>query len=67
MALPTVSLEGLFTTHVVDAYGGIDFDVPGAYLHIDIPKDNFLLLKWKGTFVDILYQINPEHKKNVIY
>ena len=36
IASPTVSLEGLITTLIVDAYEQRDvgsFDVPGAYLH----------------------------------
>jgi len=40
IASPTVSLEALMATLVIDAYEGRDivtFDVPGAYLHADIP------------------------------
>ena len=42
MALSTLLLEGLFATLVIDAYEGIEvstFDVPGAYLYADMPKD----------------------------
>ena len=49
VASPTVSLGGLFTTIVIDAYKGRDistFDSPGASLHADIPKDKrFIKIK----------------------
>ena len=32
-----------------------------------MPKDEKFLLKLSGTFVDIMCQINTEHKKNVRY
>ena len=70
MESPTLFLEGLFTTLVIDAYKGREvatFDVPGAYLHADIPTDKNVLLKLKGTFVDIMCQINHERKKIVRY
>ena len=38
---PTLYLEGLLTTLVVDAYEEQDvstFEIPGAYLHANIPK-----------------------------
>ena len=67
---PTVSLEGLFATLVIDAYEGRDvatFDIPGAYLHALMPKDKQVLLKLKGQFVDIMCEINGEYKKHVRY
>ena len=68
VASPTVLLEGLFSTLAIDAYEGIEvaiFDVPGAYLHVDMPKYKLFLLKLRGTFVDIMCQINPEHKNKL--
>ena len=41
------------------------FDVPRAYLNADITEDKFILLKIEGYFVDIMCEVNPEHKKNV--
>ena len=44
VASPMASLEGILTTLVMDAYKGREvatFDIPGAYLHAYIPKDNF--------------------------
>jgi hypothetical protein len=69
VASPTVSVEGLFTTMVIDAYERRDtaiFDVKGAYLHADMPPDKRVLLKLRGRFVDIMCQVNPVHKENVI-
>ena len=43
------------------------FDVPGAYLHADLPPGKFVLLKITGTFVDIMCDVNPEFKEDVRY
>ena len=62
VASPTIFLEGLFTTLVINSYEGREvatFDVPVAYLHADMPKDKKFLLKFRGTFVDVMCQINP--------
>ena len=70
VASPTIFLEGLFTTLVINSYEGREvatFDVPVAYLHADMPKDKRVLLKLRGTFVNIMYQINSEHKNNARY
>jgi len=40
-------------------------DVPGAYLHADLPADKFVLLKIEGQFVDIMVDVNPEFKEDV--
>ena len=43
VASPTVSLEGLITSLIIDAYEGRDvssFDVPGAYLHAKMPSED---------------------------
>ena len=40
------------------------FYVPGAYLNYEIPEDKFILLNIDGEFVDIMWEVNPEHKKN---
>jgi hypothetical protein len=36
------------------------FDVPGAHLHADMPKDKRVLLKLTGEFVDAMCKVNPE-------
>ena len=67
---PTVTLEGLYMTMMVAAFEGRDvatFDVPGAYLHAEMPKDKQILLKLTGELVDIMCDVNTEHKPNVTY
>jgi hypothetical protein len=49
---------------IIDAQEGRavqTFDVPGAYLHADMPKDERLLLKLTGEFVDVMCKVNPEY------
>ena len=41
------------------------FYVPGAYLNADIIEDKYILLKIEGEFVDIVCEVNHEHKINV--
>ena len=40
-------------------------DVPGLYLNSDILEEKSRLLKIEGEFVDIMCDVNPEHKNNV--
>ena len=68
VASSTVSLEGLITTLVIasmEERNVIFFDGPGVFLQAELPEDKFLLLRLSGDFVDIICQINPEHKNNV--
>jgi hypothetical protein len=68
VASPTVSLEALLATLMVDVYEGRDvatFDVPGAYLHAEMPKDKRVLMILRGEFVDIMCEVNPKYKKFV--
>ena len=49
--MPTIYLEALFTSLIIDAHEGIYVDisdVPGAYLNTDMPEDKFILLKIEG-------------------
>ena len=60
------------TTLAIDAYKGRDVaivDVPGAYLHADMPqtKGKTVLLKLKGDFVDIMCSANEEFTPHVEY
>ena len=62
---PTVSLEVLLGTLMIDAYEGKDvatFDVPGAYLHAEMPKDKRVLMRLRGEFIDIMCDVNPKYK-----
>ena len=59
---PTVSLEGLVVTLMIDVYEKIDvttFDIPEAYFYAPNPSDKQVLLNFKGLFVDIMCQVNP--------
>ena len=69
-ASPTVSNEALLATMIVDAYEGRDvgiFDIPGAYLHADMPKEKFVLLKLEGRFADIMSEVNPNLQRDIRY
>ena len=61
---PTVSIEALMATLVIDTkekHNVAIFDVPGAYLHADIPKTKFVLLKLEDEFIKIICDINPDY------
>ena len=60
---PTLSLEALIMSLKIYAHERrkvMVFELPGAYLHTDLPKDKFLLLMLEDQFVDIMCSINPE-------
>ena len=66
---PTISLKALFSTMLIDAHKGryiATFDIPGAYLHAKIPKDKQVILKLRDKFVDIMCEVNEEHRENVV-
>ena len=68
---PTVSLEGLFTSLLIDAYEKrkiATFDVAGAFLQPELTeRPDKLLLKLQDIYVDIMCEVNPEFKDTVIY
>ena len=69
VASPAVSMEGIFLTFLIAAYEGrkvVSFDIPGAFLQAEMSDDKLVLLKFRDDFVDMMCQVNPEHKKNVI-
>ena len=54
---------------MIDAYEERDmviFDLPGAYLHAEMPKDKRLLMKFRDEFVDIVCKVNPEYEQDVV-
>ena len=56
----------------IDAYEGRDVvivDVPGAYLHADMPQTEgkTVLLKLTGDFEDIMCSVNKEFTPHVVY
>ena len=70
IALPTIYLGSLFTTLVIDLYEEHDiatFEIPGAYLHAEMPADKNVILKLRVRFVDIMCNINEEYIQYVRY
>ena len=66
---PTVSNEAFLSTCVIDAKEGRDVatgDVPGAYLHAELPKDKRVILRLKGIFVDIMCKANSKYLQYVV-
>ena len=66
----TMSVESLIALVTIFAFEKRDvavFDVPGAYLHADLPDDKFALLKFEGQFVDIMVEVNPDFAESVRY
>ena len=67
-SLQTISLNALFTTWIINSIEGWKvqtFDVPGAYLHAEIPEDERVFMKFEKEFVDIMCEVNPEYKEHV--
>ena len=70
VASPTVSLESLLATLLIDVYEGrsvITFDVPGAYLHAEMPPDKRVIMILRDEFVDMMCEANPAYKKYIKY
>ena len=66
-ASPTVSLEGLMLSLMIDAKEGRDVataDVAGAYLHAIM--DDFVIVKLTGKTIDIMCDVNPDLRKLVV-
>lgn len=58
------------STLVIDVYKQRDVvvvDIPGAYLHAEMPKGKTVLLHLTDEFVDIMCSVNEEHTKNIVY
>lgn len=70
MASPTVSLESILSTLVIDIYEDryvAICDVPGAFLQAEMPDDKTVLMKITGRFVDILCQANEKYTEYVTH
>ena len=69
MASPTLLLEGLFTTLVIDAHEGREistFDVKGAYLHADMPREkNYIKINRNIRGYNVSYQYGTQEKCGV--
>ena len=44
-----------------------NFDSPGAYLHVEMPRYKKILMMIRRDFVDIMCQVNTEYKQHVRY
>ena len=67
---PTISLGSLFFSLVIYSHEVICadvFDVPGSYLNTDMIGENSIVLTIEGVFVDIIFEVNPEHKKMYVW
>ena len=56
-------------TLLIDTNEGRDvaiFDVPGAYLQAEMPREKKILMKLRNEFVDIMCEVNPEYEQYVI-
>ena len=56
-------------TLVIDAVEERDVataDVPGAYLHAEMPSGKRIFLKLVGMYVDIMIRVNPEFEQYVV-
>ena len=65
---PTVSLESLFLTCLIDAIEGrhvITCDIPGAFMQTDI--DELIHVKLEGQLVDLLIRVDPAYAKYVTH
>jgi hypothetical protein len=74
---PTVAIESLFLSSVIDAKEGravVTLDIPGAFMQADM--DEVLYMKLEGPLVHLLTKVDPkryskfiatEHGKHVIY
>jgi hypothetical protein len=60
MTSPTVSMEAVFITAVVDAYEECNiacFDIPSAFLHAD--SDEYITMILKGRLTELMVQVAP--------
>ena len=64
---PTISVEALFITCLIDAKEGHDIatcDVPGAFMHADI--DEVVHLRLDGEIADLLLKVDPSYSRYAI-
>ena len=64
VASPTISLEAILATLIIDAYEGRSiavFDVPGAYLHAPMLEGKCVIMRIRGDFMDMMIQANEKY------
>ena len=69
MSSPTMSVEGLMLSCVIDAIEGQEVataNTPGSFLHTDYEKGE-IHIKLEGAMVTLLEDIEPEYYKYFIY
>ena len=62
-ASPTVSLQAILLTSVIDAMENRDvvtLDIPNAFLHSNLPKENQVIMKLVGELAEIMVKLAPE-------
>jgi hypothetical protein len=67
---PKVSLYALMASCLMDTIDDrkvVTCDIPGAFLQADWPADQDCYLKFENVMVDMICQICPKYKNNVIY
>ena len=67
---PTATLESIIATLLIDAYEDRHVaiaDVPGAYLHAEMPPEKIVVLKLRGNFDDIMCRVKPEYRPHIRY
>ena len=65
MSSPSLSLDGLIGSLLIDVHEKRDVatcDVPGAFLHPDLPPGKRLFLCLRDQMVDIMCRLNPDYK-----
>ena len=67
---PTVALESLLTTLVIDAYEGRDietFEVSRAFLHAEMSPDKRVIMVVRGEFVELMCKVNKKFRRYVTH
>jgi hypothetical protein len=67
-AAPTVALELVFLTSMIDAKENrevVTIDIPGAFLHED--NEDYVIMKMVGTLVELMVKTNPKmYRQHVV-
>ena len=73
VASPTTSLDSLFVTLLINAYEGCNAAITGVlggYIQVTLSpnaRNERVLMKLEGDFVNIMIKINPKHAKNATF
>ena len=65
---PTITLESLFLTSLIDAIEGrhvVTCDIPGAFMHADM--DELVHVKLEGELAELLIKVDPTYSKFLTY